>query len=51
MIDEDNCVHIKRMKSKNIIMSLYVDDILISENDKNFVMDIKSWPASPLILL
>ena len=46
MIDEDNCVYTKRSKGKFIIMSLYVDDILIAGNDKDFVMDVKAWLSS-----
>ena len=36
MIDEDHCVYTKRDKDKFIILSLYVDDILIAGNDKEF---------------
>ena len=46
MIDEDNCVYTKRSKGKFVIMSLYVDDILIAGNDKSFVMEIKAWLSS-----
>ena len=46
MIDEDNCVYTKRSKGKFVIMSLYVDDILIAGNDKDFVMDVKAWLSS-----
>ena len=46
MIDEDNCVYTKRSKGKFVIMSLYVDDILIAGNDKEFVMEIKAWLSS-----
>ena len=46
MIDEDNCVYTKRSKGQFIIMSLYVDDILIAGNDKQFVMEIKAWLSS-----
>ena len=34
MIDEDHCVYTKRNKDKFVILSLYVDDILIVGNDK-----------------
>ena len=36
MIDEDHCVYTKRDKDKFIILSLYVDNILITGNDKEF---------------
>ena len=42
MLDEDNCVYIKRRNSKYIIMSLYVDDILIAGNDKIFLVEINA---------
>ena len=33
MLDEDNCVYIKRRNSRYIIMSLYMDDILITVDE------------------
>ena len=46
MIDEDHCVNIKRSKDKFIIMSLYVDDILIAGNSKEYVNELKGWLSS-----
>ena len=46
MIDEDHCVYIKRSMDKFIIMSLYVDDILIAGNSKEYVNEIKGWLSS-----
>jgi transposase InsO family protein len=46
MINEDHCVYIKRSKDKFIILSLYVDDILIAGNDKEYVETIKGWLSS-----
>ena len=46
MINEDHCVYTKRDKDKFIILSLYVDDILIAGNDKEFVKHIKEWLSS-----
>ena len=43
MIDEDRCVYSKRSGSKFIIMTLYVDDILIAGNNVEYLKDIKSW--------
>ena len=37
MIDEDHCVYIKRNKDKYMLLSLYMDDILIVRNDLEFV--------------
>ena len=36
MIDEDHCVYTKRNKDQFVILSFYVDDILIAGNDKEF---------------
>ena len=46
MIDEDHCVYSKSSGSKFIIMILYVDDILIAENNIKYLKDIKSWLSS-----
>ena len=43
MIEEDHCVYVKRSNDKLEILSLYVDDILIVGNDKEFVFAIKRW--------
>ena len=37
MIDEDHCVYIKRNKDKYLLLSLYMDDILIARNDMEYV--------------
>ena len=37
MIEEDHCVYVKRFDDKFTILSLYVDYILITTNDKEFV--------------
>ena len=46
MIDEDHCVYIKISMDKFIIMSLYVDDILIAGNSKEYINEIKGWLSS-----
>ena len=46
MIDDDHCVYTKRDKDKFIILSLYMDDILISGNDNEFIKHIKEWLSS-----
>ena len=46
MIDEDHCVYKKRSTNKFIIMSLYVDNILIVGNNKEYVREIKGWLSS-----
>ena len=46
MIEEDHCVYIKSSKDKYVILSLYVDDILIAENSKEYILEIKGWLSS-----
>ena len=46
MIDEDHCVYVKSSKNKFVILSLYVDDILLAENDKEYLLTVKAWLSS-----
>ncbi|XP_037496021.1 secreted RxLR effector protein 161-like [Jatropha curcas] len=46
MIDEDNRVYTKRSNGKFIIMSLYVNDILIAGNDLYYLTHVKAWTSS-----
>jgi Reverse transcriptase (RNA-dependent DNA polymerase) len=41
MIDEDHCMYVKRSKDKFVILSLYVDNILLVSNNKEYVHTIK----------
>ena len=43
MMEEDHCMYIKRSNSGFIILSLYVDDILIVVNDKKLIDVTKKW--------
>ena len=43
MMEEDHCVYIKRLNNHLIILSLYVDDILIDGNDKQLIDVTKKW--------
>ena len=43
MMEEDYCVYIKCSNIGFIIMSLYVDDILVTGNDKKLIDVIKKW--------
>ena len=43
MIDEDHCVYKKCSGSKFVIITLYVDDILIVGRDLSYVNQIKQW--------
>ena len=46
MIEENHCVYIKRSKDKFVILSLYVDDLLIVGNGKEYILEIKGWLSS-----
>ena len=46
MMEEDHCVYIKQSNNHFIILSLYVDDILISGNDKKLIDETKKWLLS-----
>ena len=37
---------VKRSEGSFIILSLYVDDILLAENNKEFIKTIKEWLSS-----
>ena len=46
MIEEDHCVYVKRSKGSFIILSLYVDDILLASNDMEMIIATKGWLSS-----
>ena len=46
MMEEDHCVFIKRLNSHFIILSLYVDGILIAGNDKKLIDVTMKWLLS-----
>ena len=41
MIEKDYCVYIKTLKDKFVVLSLYVDVILIVENTIEYIKEIK----------
>ena len=43
MMEEDHYVYIKRSNNHVIILSLYVDDILIARNYKKLIDVTKKW--------
>jgi hypothetical protein len=43
MMEEDLCVYVKRSNNSFIILSLYVDDILIAGNNKEMIETTKRW--------
>uniref|UniRef100_A0A2N9GLJ0 Integrase catalytic domain-containing protein n=1 Tax=Fagus sylvatica TaxID=28930 RepID=A0A2N9GLJ0_FAGSY len=46
MIKEDHCVYLKRTKRSILILSLYVDDILLAGNDMDSIVTTKKWLSS-----
>ena len=46
MIEEDHCVYVKRSERSFIILSLYVEDLLLAGNNKAFIKTIKEWLSS-----
>ena len=48
MMEEDHCVYSKRSNNHFIILSLYVDDILIAGNYKKLIYVTKKWLSSNL---
>ena len=46
MIEEDHCVYVKRSKKNVLILSLYVDDILLAGNDMSSIVATKEWLSS-----
>ena len=46
MMEKDHCVYMKRSNNHFIILSLYVNDILIAGNDKKLIDVTKNWLSS-----
>jgi hypothetical protein len=46
MMEEDHCMYLKRSNNSFIILSLYVDDILIAGNSKDMIDTTKKWLSS-----
>ena len=46
MVKEDHYVYVKWSKEIFLILSLYVDDILLAGNDKEMIVATKAWLAS-----
>ena len=46
MVEEDYCVYVKWSKERFLILSLYVDDILLVGNDKKMIVTTKVWLSS-----
>ena len=46
MMEEDHCVYLKRSKNGFVILSLYVNDILLAGNSKEMIDTTKKWLSS-----
>ena len=46
MVEEDHCVYVKWSKESFIILSLYVNDILLAKNNKEMLVATKAWLSS-----
>ena len=46
MIEEDYCVYLKRSNNGFVILSLYVDDILLASNSKETIDTTTRWLSS-----
>ena len=46
MIEEDHCVYVKLSKGSFIILSLYIDDILLTDNDMEMIIATKGSLSS-----
>lgn len=46
MCYEDYCIYIKQSQHKFVLLSLYVNDILLACNDIGFLIEIKDWLSS-----
>ena len=43
MIEEDHCMYLKWSKRSILILSLYIDDILLVGNDMDSIVTTKKW--------
>ena len=50
MIDKNHCVYVKRSEDKFVIISLYVNNILLAVNSKEFLITIKEWLSSNFMM-
>ena len=46
MMEEDNYIYLKRSNNDFVILSLYVDDILLARNNKEMINTAKRWSSS-----
>ncbi|KAL0391273.1 UNVERIFIED_CONTAM: Retrovirus-related Pol polyprotein from transposon TNT 1-94 [Sesamum latifolium] len=46
MVEEDHCVYVKRSEKNFMILSLYVDDILLAGNNMEMIVATQKWLSS-----
>ena len=46
MMEEDHCVYVEGSRKSLVILSLYVDDILLAGNDMKMIVTTKRWLSS-----
>ncbi|KAL0284099.1 UNVERIFIED_CONTAM: Retrovirus-related Pol polyprotein from transposon TNT 1-94 [Sesamum radiatum] len=46
MVEEDHCVYVKRSEKNFMILSLYVDDILLAGNNMELIVATQKWLSS-----
>ena len=46
VMEEDHCVYVKRSGKSLLILSLYVDGILLARNDMEMIVTTKRWLSS-----
>ncbi|KAL0394937.1 UNVERIFIED_CONTAM: Retrovirus-related Pol polyprotein from transposon TNT 1-94 [Sesamum latifolium] len=46
MVEEDHCVYVKRSEKNFMILSLYVDDILLTGNNMEMIVATQKWLSS-----
>ena len=46
MVKKDHCVYVKWSKASFLILSLYIDDILLAINNKEMIVATKAWLSS-----
>ena len=43
MMEDDHCVYVKQSGKSLLILSLYLDDILLAGNDTQMIVTTKRW--------
>ena len=43
MVEEDHCVYLKQSTKKVLIMTFYINEILMASNDVEMIIATKDW--------